>query len=646
VSELQFIESVVHRTARRRRWQRAFRGLWEGLFIGSILWLGSLGLYKLLPVPSVVLVWAGAGLLLCALGGALLAFWHAPSSEATARWLDQRLQLKERLSTALELAHTASPEEWRQIVLHDAAGHAKQLDARRLLPFTLPRVSRWALLALALSAGLGFVPEYRSKAHLQKQADAAVIRETGQNLAELTRRTLEERKPTLISTEQALERVKDLGDQLAQAKLTRSEALRDLASVTEKLKEATRELAKDPALRRLEQAARTPSSANAPSAADLQQKMDALQKSLGDKAANPEALDKLQSDLHKLQQSAAAMQAGDPAANEALKQQLAKSLADLAQKAAELGLSLSPLNEAIQALEAGQIDQFLKDLDLARLDLETLAKMTKALQQLEMQLAQLGKDLAEQLEKGQAFAAQATLKKMMNQLKQANLSPEQLEQIMREVDKAVQPGSEYGKVGEFLKDAVRQMQQGDSSSAGQSLAKASDELQRLMDQLGDCQSLLATLADLDKASMCIGSCQGWGQCQSTRPGFNPFGKRPGTGVGTWGEEGGDWMASGDWTAPFDASGVQRPDLDPRGVVERDQSLNDALTPTKLKGQFSPGGQMPSITLKGVSIKGTSRVQYEEAVTAAQADAQSALSQDKVPRAYQGAVRDYFDDLKK
>ena len=28
------------------------------------------------------------------------------------------------------------------------------------------------------------------------------------------------------------------------------------------------------------------------------------------------------------------------------------------------------------------------------------------------------------------------------------------------------------------------------------------------------------------------------------------------------------------------------------------------------------------------------------------EAQSALSQEKVPRAYQGAVRDYFDDLKK
>jgi hypothetical protein len=56
--------------------------------------------------------------------------------------------------------------------------------------------------------------------------------------------------------------------------------------------------------------------------------------------------------------------------------------------------------------------------------------------------------------------------------------------------------------------------------------------------------------------------------------------------------------------------------------------------------------MPSITLKGVSIKGQSKVDYTESVAAAQSDAQSALSQDKVPRAYQSAVKDYFDDLKR
>lgn len=618
MNELEFIESVVHRTARRRRWQRAFRGLWEGLFLGGVLWLGAFGLYKLLPLPVVVLGWALAGLGLCALGGALLAFRHAPSSEATARWLDQRLQLKERLSTALELAHAASPTDWRRMVLHDAAGHAKQLDPRQLLPLTLPPASRRALLVLALGAGLGFVPEYRTAAHRQKQADAAVIRETGQNLAELTRHTLEVRKPALLATEQALERVKDLGDRLLQAKLTRSEALRELVSVMDKLKDVTRHLAKDPALRRLEQAARTPVGANPTSAADLQQKMEALQKSLGDNAPDPAALDKLQRDLQKLQQAAAAMQPGDAAASQALKQQLEKSLADLARQAAELGLSLPPLDEAIQALEASQIDQFLKDLDLARMDLEKLAKMAQALQQLQMHLAQLGKDLAEQLDKGQAFAAQATLKQMMNQLQQANLSQEQLRSILQEVDKAVQPGSEYGQVGEFLKDAVRQMQQGNQPAAGQSLAKAADELQRLMDQLGDCQSLLATLANLERASACVGTGQGWGQCAAGGFTLNPRegGSRPGTAA-----------------APLD-------------ILPQDALLNEELKPTKVKGQITPGAPMPSITLKGVSIKGASRVQYEEAVTAAQTDAQSALSQEKVPRAYQGIVRDYFDELKR
>jgi hypothetical protein len=96
----------------------------------------------------------------------------------------------------------------------------------------------------------------------------------------------------------------------------------------------------------------------------------------------------------------------------------------------------------------------------------------------------------------------------------------------------------------------------------------------------------------------------------------------------------------------DNSGILRPDMDPRGLSDRGEgALNPNLDPTKVRGQFSPGGPMPSISLKGVSIKGTSRVQFEEAATAAQTDAASALNQDKVPRAYQGPVKDYFDDLK-
>ena len=64
----------------------------------------------------------------------------------------------------------------------------------------------------------------------------------------------------------------------------------------------------------------------------------------------------------------------------------------------------------------------------------------------------------------------------------------------------------------------------------------------------------------------------------------------------------------------------------------------------IAGQFSPG-PMPSINLKGVSIVGQSTAPFQQAVDAAQSEAQSALNQDQVPRAYRGAVKGYFDDLK-
>jgi hypothetical protein len=140
----------------------------------------------------------------------------------------------------------------------------------------------------------------------------------------------------------------------------------------------------------------------------------------------------------------------------------------------------------------------------------------------------------------------------------------------------------------------------------------------------------------------IGTGQGWRL--GRQPGAGQKGQ-PGRGVGTWAEEGATW--DGQWSDGWDNTGIAREDQDQRGISDRGEGeLSEALTPTKVKGQFSPGAQMPSITLKGVSIKGQSKVAYEEAAAAAQSDAQSALSQDKVPRAYQGAVKDYFDDLKK
>jgi len=90
VSEFQVIEFTVAQTARRRRRQRAWRGLWQGVLIGSLLLLTTLVLYKVLPLPMTVLA-VGGGLFVVAVGaGFLLGGWRREAPLTTARWLDQR----------------------------------------------------------------------------------------------------------------------------------------------------------------------------------------------------------------------------------------------------------------------------------------------------------------------------------------------------------------------------------------------------------------------------------------------------------------------------------------------------------------------------------------------------------------------------
>jgi hypothetical protein len=595
MSELELIQQTVARTAQRRRWLSAWRGLWSGLFVGASFWLLSLALFKVLPLPEGSLP-AAAILALLLLPAGFLAGWFRRLSPAnTARWIDSQGGFQERLSTALELARTGKAGSWHNLLLADAARHAARFDPRASLPYRLPHITRWTVLVLLLGVTLEFAPTYRTERHQEKQRETAIMQDTGRRLDEWVRRELDRHPPTLESSRQALDAVQDLAAQLAKAKLTRTDALRELASVSERLHAETAELGRNPALRRLQQAA----------------------------AALPEA---------------------GSAGGETARAELSRALADLARQKEELGLSIPNLDEAIHALDAGQIDQVLRDLNLASIDLEQMAKMAQALQEPQQKLAEIGKDLAEQLEKGQGNPALASLEKMMRQLADPDLSDGELARLLEEIREAVAPGSELGEVGEALAAAAERLQQDDRAQAVQSLARAAEELPRLMEQLGDAQGLMAALEGLQIAQMSVGNTMSWGVCQSELAEFKPGGP-PSRGVGTWADDN-NWTTTAENSGLWDNTGIERPDFDPRDRTDRGEApLSEALNPTRVKGQISPGGSMPSITLRGLSLRGESRVGYEEAVAAAQTDAQSALSQERVPRAYQAVVRDYFDDLK-
>jgi hypothetical protein len=657
MSDFDAIQLVLVRAARRRRWERALNGLWQGLFIGTVVWLAALATYKLAPIPFTIINGAGIFAGLCALAEFARGWTRRLTLRQTARRLDEHEQLQERLSTALELAPTpptAATDGWRALLVSDAARFAAKLDPRKIFPYRLPRVSRWVLAALALSAGLGFIPEFRTKAYVQKQQDAQAIKEVGRRIIEVTHETLEHRPPALEPARKAIENAELVGLQLDKASLTRTDALKDIANVADKLKSQLQELdKKSPAFKALERAAREPNSGSSGNSAN-QKQMDDLQKALGKAGENPAALDKLSDQLQKLSKAAAGMPKDNSPAAAAERQKMAQNLADLADQARQLGEPLPNLDDAIAALQNGQTENFQKDMDLATTDLEKVQQMSKDLQRMQQQADHDGKDLPEQLKFGQPELAQQTLKKMIDSIHSGKVTPQEAAKMLDEVARSVDPAAPYGEASQFLQQASRQMREGDKSGAAQSLAAASKELEKVQAQMADAKALQGSLDALNKAEMCLATHTSWGQCPNCGDCSGRclaaghclgLGKsKGGRGVGTWTDD--DSQLYPQMSGLWDNSGLNRPDSDPRGLTDRgDPQLADNLAPTRLHGQITPGSPMPSITLKGVSIKGQSSVAYQEAVTTAQTDAKSALNQDQVPRAYQGAVKDYFDDLK-
>ena len=645
MSEKQVIDAKIQAAVTRRKIQLGWRSMWHGLLIGVCLWLVTLVMLKLAPIPQASLLWAGIVGLALPVSGLLFGLAKRFAASDTARWLDREIGLKERLSTAVELSNgDAERSDWSALVIRDAAKAADKIEPGKLLPLRLPRMCHWTLLVLAACVGLGFVPEHRSQVYLDQQRDSAIIEDVGRNLERLTKLQVAMTPPHFDPAVESLESVQELGREFMRGKLMRDEALAKLSSLAEQLRDQSSKLGQAQTLRKLQQSAQAPRGIAQQSTAEMQRQLDELKQSLADaKDTKPEQFDELKSKMDAIKNAATGLpDAGSPKGQQA-RQQLAQSLSDLAKMAEQMGLELPNINEALLALEASDVDQFLKKLDISGEDLQKMADLAKAMQNLQMQMAEIGKTLGEQLEKGQVPAALESLQGMMSQLDSAQLAPDQIEKLIQELLDALEPAKKFGECSNCLSSAKEKAKAGDRAGASRSLAEAAEELKKVLQQLGDMKNMMVALQNLERAQLAVGNSQSFGPSQS--PGAGPS-SRPGGGVGTWGNDSYQLSAE-DLAQRWDNSGISRPGMDARGYTDRgDGKVPEDMVSTRVKGKINPKGSMPSITLRGVSIKGDSRVQFQEAVSAAQSDAHNALNQDKVPRAYRDSVRNYFDDLKK
>ena len=645
MSEKQVIDAKIQAATRQRKILLGWRCMWRGLLIGVCLWLVALVVFKVVPISHSALLWAGFAGLALPVGGLIYGLAKRFAVGDTARWLDLKTGLKERLGTAVELADgKAARTDWSDLVLRDAALAARQIEPGKLIPLRVPKKGHWILLLLVVCVGLGFVPEHRSQAYLDQQRDAVIIKDVGRNLDALTKLQIKMSPPHFESTEESLESVQELGRELKRGKLARDEALAKLSNLAEQLRGQSSTLGQAQTLKKLQQMATASPGAAQQSTTSMQRQLNEFKQSLGDaQHTKPQQFDTLKSKMDAIKNAAAGLPNADSPEGKQARQQLEKSMADLAKMADQMGLELPNIDQALQALESSDIDQFLKNLSIAGEDLKKMADLAEAMRNLQMQMAEVGKTLGEQLEKGQVPAALESLQEMISKLDSALLAPEQLERMIQELQEALEPAESFGDCSSCLSSARNKAKAGDKAGASKSLAEAAEQLKKVLQQMDDMQNMMATLQNLERAQLAVGNCQTFGSSKSQVTGLSN--NKPGGGVGTWGNDSYQ-LTPDDLAQRWDNSDFSRSNMDARGNTDRgDGNVPEDLVSTRIKGKLNPNGSMPSITLRGVSITGNSRVQFQEAVSAAQSDARNALNQDKVPRAYRGSVRNYFDDLK-
>jgi len=648
----------MRRVRRRLRWARAVRWLAWGGSIAGALWCLVVIVWLVAPIPRGAVVVAGcafaAALAVGAIAGAL---WPTERGLA-ARVTDRRLALAERVSSAvafLERAGGTALDPFEALVVEDAAAKLGGVSVAHVVPMRLPRVWRYGVVLSAVAVGLAFLPPYRSKAHREAAADRQAIIAEGERLETLARE--EEVAATnaeLAETRDAAQRVAELGKVFRGGQVDRREALRDLTRAADELRERQERMLGQPPVRSLaERALGSGATRPAMSRELLQRQLQRLQQQMGtQRLPAMQELDRLRNQLGEAMESLHQAQMDGGKLDSAQQQRLADMLTAMQRGAEGLGALEQDLAAALKALQQMDVGVLTQRLDDAVIDLEELAERLEEVQRLQEQMAELGKDLPEMLERGQAGPASERLREMAEKLA-AGQKPtaDELQALAEEVRRGLAAAKPYGELGEHLQKALAKLDAEQLAEAAESLQDAAAALEKLQQQLADLQATGKLMQQLRDAQMRIanrgqaGACKACGgkgcsQCQGSglqlgpggRPG--PGGQRPREGIFPMDA---DLWKVPEWTVP-------RVDGVPAGEDAGDPQPPELAEPGRVPGQLSPGGPMPGMSLRGLSIEGASQLEYERAVEAARGAAEEALSKEQIPRSYQDVIRRYFDEI--
>ncbi len=397
--------------------QRGATGLGAGALVSGI----ALALLRLRVLDDDSL--PAEALLLPPLFGLAAGVVHAFLVRLTpldlARLTEQRLDLKERFSTALAFSSTATDDPLVRRQILDAEAHAARgsLD----LPGAIPlRPSRrvWAACALTLIVGLAwFLPTLPLFMSAQQRAEREVVKKEGERIVRVAK-AAEQRaaQKKLPQAQAAAKKLTALGEQMKRGQLTKQKALMKAAKLTEQMKAQQQAAANQNGGKSLAQAGKEMQKAlaatqaapkgeggdknnrlNAAAAANNQQAKGAngkkatpareAMRSAAQAMANEDA-PSLAEQLSKLAQMAEQGQPGDKPNRDQLADQLSTLSNSL--RGTALEKASEPLQKAAEAMKKGDLNEAARQLQEAarrvneaqkgREDAKSLQQMAEALQ--------------------------------------------------------------------------------------------------------------------------------------------------------------------------------------------------------------------------------------------------------------------------
>jgi len=278
----------------------------------------------------------------------------------------------------------------------------------------------------------------------------------------------------------------------------------------------------------------------------------------------------------------------------------------------------SELNLALMRGDFARAGELLRDLQEQLERGELSAEQKRALEE---QLKQLGEQLEKLIEKNTELARElerlgldpklASLDEeaLRRALQKLDLDPEKIEHLMAEARACAACNGRLGRLAEVMGSA------GAGGALTGDLAELGEQLSALEAMQQEVLLAQAAIDDIDRAIAYLGGqCEGLGAV----PWSAGLAQRAGPGTGGPGRGYG-----------------------PRG---EGADADTALTKTRAKNKPGAGPIISSWSFKGPQVRGEARRRFAEAVQAGKDRAAEAISDRRIPRKYEEAVKNYFGRL--